>query len=62
MKVKTSAVNVLVDAKVKEESTKILNDLGFSMSAFINIALKQVINKNGIPFEIVGAKTKKKFR
>lgn len=48
----TSAINVNVDTKVKEEATSILKDLGLNMSTFINMALAQVIKRNGVPFEV----------
>lgn len=47
-----SAINVKVDAKIKEEATAILKDLGLNMSTFINMALTQVVKRNGVPFEI----------
>lgn len=49
----TSAINVNVDTQVKEEATTILKDLGLNMSTFINMALAQVVKRNGVPFEIV---------
>ena len=55
----TSAINVNVDAKVKEEATAILKDLGLNMSTAINMFLVQVIKKDGIPFEIVNPKPSK---
>lgn len=48
-----SAINVNVDAKIKEEATTILKDLGLNMSTFINMALTQVVKRNGVPFEAV---------
>lgn len=48
-----SAINVNVDAKIKEEATTILKDLGLNMSTFINMALTQVVKRNGVPFEVV---------
>lgn len=48
----TSAININVDTKIKEEATSILKDLGLNMSTFINMALTQVVKRNGIPFEI----------
>ena len=45
-------INVQVDSKDKEAATKILKDLGLNMSTFINMAIKQVIKKNGVPFEV----------
>lgn len=52
----TSSINVNVDAKIKEEATAILKDLGLNMSTFINMALTQVVKRDGIPFEIVNPK------
>ena len=55
----TSAINVNVDAKVKEEATAILKDLGLNMRTAVNMFLVQVIKKDGIPFEIVNPKPSK---
>ena len=49
----TSAININVDTKVKEEATSILKGLGLNMSTFINMALAQVVKRNGVPFEVV---------
>ena len=49
----TSAINVMVDSEVKEEATIILKDLGLSMSSGINLFLRQVIKRDGLPFEVV---------
>ena len=48
----TSAINVQVDTKTKQEATKILNEIGISMSTLINATLKQVVINKGIPFEL----------
>ena len=53
METLSSYINVQVDAKDKETATNILKDLGLNMSTFINMAIKQVIKKNGVPFEVV---------
>lgn len=52
----TCAINVNVDEKTKKEALKILKDLGLNMSTFINMALIQVVKKDGIPFEITNSK------
>ncbi len=52
----TSAINVNVDKKIKNEATNILKDLGLNMSTFINMALTQVVKRNGVPFEVVNPK------
>ncbi len=49
----TSAINVNVDTKIKDAATYILKDLGLNMSTFINMALTQVVKRNGVPFEVV---------
>lgn len=49
----TSAININVDTKIKEEATSILKGLGLNMSTFINMALAQVVKRNGVPFEVV---------
>ncbi len=38
-------------------ATGILNELGLNMSTYVNMAIKQLINKNGVPFEVVNTKT-----
>lgn len=52
----TSAINVNVDTKVKEQATVILRGLGLNMSTFINMALTQVVKRDGIPFDVVNPK------
>lgn len=57
----TAAINVQVDAKDKEQATNILKDLGLNMSTFINMAIKQVIKKDGLPFEVSNPKPSKEL-
>lgn len=47
-------LNIRIDKKVKENSEKVFEDLGLTMTTAINIFLRQVIRVNGIPFEIKG--------
>ena len=49
----TSAININVDTKIKNQATAILKELGLNMSTFINMALTQVVKRNGVPFEVV---------
>lgn len=56
----TSAINVQVDSKTKKEATAILNGLGLSMSAAINVFLKQVVKSDGLPFEVKNPKPSRK--
>ena len=50
-------INVNVDNEIKKEAADILNQLGLNMSTAINMFLVQVIQKRGIPFEIVNQST-----
>jgi len=59
-----ATINVRIDEEIKEESEKILKELGFSTSTAIKLFLKAVIWNNGIPFslEIPSKRTKKSFK
>lgn len=58
---KTSAINIQVDSDVKKDATLVLTDLGLSMSSAINLFLKQVVKKNGLPFEVTNVVENKKI-
>lgn len=57
----TSAINVQVDSETKKAATTILSDLGLSMSTAINIFLKQVVKRDGLPFEVRNPKPSKEL-
>lgn len=57
----TSAININVDTEIKNEATAILKGLGLNMSTFINMALAQVVKRNGVPFEVVNPKPSKEL-
>ncbi len=57
----TTAISVQVDRQDKELATGILSNLGLNMSTYVNMAIKQLINKNGVPFEIVNPKPSKEL-
>ena len=61
MENKTSAINIQVDSNVKKEATMVLTELGLSMSSAINLFLKPVVKKNGIPFEVTNVTPNKKI-
>ena len=48
----TSAISVQVDTKDKEMANDILKNLGLNMSTSVNMAIKQLLYKNGLPFEV----------
>ena len=55
----TTAINVNVDTKIKEEATTILKSLGLNMSTAINMFLAQIVKRDGIPFEVTNPKPSK---
>lgn len=57
----TTAISVQVDRKDKEIATSILNKLGLNMSTYVNMAIKQLINKDGVPFDVVNPKPSKEL-
>ena len=61
MESKTSAINIQVDSDVKKEATLVLTELGLSMSSAITLFLKQVVKRNGIPFEVTNVSPNKKI-
>ena len=61
MESSTTAISVQVDRYDKELATGILNNLGLNMSTYVNMAIKQLINKDGVPFEVVNPKPSKEL-
>ena len=57
----TTAISVQVDRKDKELATDILSNLGLNMSTYVNMAIKQLINKDGVPFEVVNPRPSKEL-
>ncbi|MDE5780061.1 MAG: type II toxin-antitoxin system RelB/DinJ family antitoxin [Lachnospiraceae bacterium] len=49
---RSANVNVRVEPDVKKQAEDILDKLGVSASAFINMTYRQVIMKRGIPFSV----------
>lgn len=52
MAVKTANVNVRVEQEIKNQAEAILEKLGISASAFINMTYRQVIMHQGVPFDV----------
>ena len=61
MESSTTTINVQVDRQDKELATIILNNLGLNMSTYVNMAIKQLINKDGVPFEVVNPRPSKEL-
>jgi DNA-damage-inducible protein J len=57
----TTTISVQVDSRDKEIATGILKNLGLNMSTYVNMAIKQLINKDGVPFEVVNSKPSKEL-
>lgn len=45
-------INVRVDEKTKKEAEELFERLGLTMSAAMNVFLKQAVREQGIPFSI----------
>ena len=57
----TTANSVQFDRKDKEIATGILTNLGLNMSTYVNMAIKQLINKDGVPFDVVNPRPSKEL-
>ena len=47
-----SMVQARTPEKLKENAAEILDQLGLNLSTYINMALKQLVIQNGIPFDV----------
>ena len=45
-------LHIRTEKEIKESAEIVLSQLGLTMSAAVNIFLRQVIRENGIPFEL----------
>jgi DNA-damage-inducible protein J len=46
-------LNIRIDVETKQKAEELFNDIGFTMSAAVNVFLKQAIAHNGMPFRVV---------
>ena len=58
MNLATTHINIRTDAELKIEAQQVFADLGLDMSTAINLFLRQVVNKQAIPFELAKRKVK----
>ena len=49
---KSEVIHARVQSDIKKESDKILNMIGISMSQAVDLFLRQVVLKKGIPFKL----------
>lgn len=55
-------MNLRVDKTLKKDAEKVIDELGLSMSAAINLYLKMIVRTKGIPFDLRITKEDKKKR
>lgn len=48
----SAKINVNVDVETKKEAEKVLDAMGLTMTAAINIYLKRILLEGGIPFDV----------
>ena len=58
--VKSETIHIRVDPKLKEESERILSELGVNTSYAVAMFLKQVVIQQGFPFEIALPRSEQK--
>lgn len=49
----TTPTQIRIDENTKKEAVKLLDGLGLNLSDAVNMFLRQVILRKGIPFEVV---------
>ena len=61
---KTAYINARVDKKLKAEAQKVLRDVGVNTSDAVDMFLRQVVMRQGIPFEVrrPNKKTRRELR
>lgn len=57
----TTAISVQIDGNDKKLASNILKNLGLNMSTYINMAIKQLIFENGVPFAVKNPKPTKEL-
>lgn len=48
----TTLTNVRIDTQIKNEASDVLSGLGLNISEAVNIFLRQVILRGGLPFQV----------
>lgn len=51
----SSATTIRTDDALKTQAVDILDSIGLSLNAYVNLALRQLVNQRRIPFSIVAA-------
>jgi DNA-damage-inducible protein J len=50
---KTAYINARVDKKLKSDAQKVLRDVGVNTSDAVDMFLRQIVMRQGIPFKVV---------
>lgn len=50
---KVPTTTIRIDPDVKEQATEIFEELGLSLSAAVNVFLRAVVRRQGMPFDMV---------
>ncbi len=50
---KTSALSIKIDPKVKRDASKVADELGFSLSAIVNASLKNLVRTKTISYSLL---------
>lgn len=58
----SGTINIRVNNTLKDEATKLFNELGLNMSTAINIFLTQSVKEQAIPFEIKNPKPSRRLK
>ena len=48
----TTDIHVRVDVEIKEETEKILKEIGITMSDLVNMTFRRTVRERGVPFEM----------
>ena len=49
------ATTIRLDDALKAQATDMLDSIGLSLNAYVNLAIRQLVNQRRIPFSIVAA-------
>ncbi len=57
--VKMATISTRIDDETKKEAERVADNIGITLSSAISIFLKQFVNNNGFPFDVVAQKKEK---
>lgn len=51
----TTATTIRTDETLKAQAVNILDSIGLSFNAYLNLALRQLVNQRRVPFDLVAS-------